>query len=87
MWKVWKFTVLMLGVLGIAAIIGLLVAGNSAYATPSPSDRDDRAISGPQRHSSSNCSTCHMPVKADFLNTYGLALRDAQMKFEEIETA
>jgi hypothetical protein len=26
-----------------------------------------------------------MPVKADFLNSYGLALREAQMKFDEVE--
>jgi len=32
-----------------------------------------------------SCTTCHMPVKADCLNSYGIALRDAKMNFTEIE--
>lgn len=32
-----------------------------------------------------SCVTCHMPAKEDFLNSYGLALRDAKISFEEIE--
>jgi hypothetical protein len=83
--NVWKFVAVMLGLLGAASVIALVAAGNTAYATPSlqtamiaryPSLRDTPLA---------NCVTCHMPVKADFLNSYGLALRDAQIKFEEIE--
>jgi hypothetical protein len=32
-----------------------------------------------------NCTTCHMPVTKDFLNEYGLALKEAKMDFEGIE--
>ena len=32
-----------------------------------------------------NCVTCHMPAKEDFLNGYGLALKDARMDFEAVE--
>ena len=72
----------MLKMLGLSE----LLQGNACRVrNAQSSDRDDIAISGPARHSSSNCGTCHMPVKADFLNGYGLALRDAEMKFEEIE--
>ncbi len=35
MWKVWKFAALMLGLLGAASVIGLLIADNAAYAMPS----------------------------------------------------
>ncbi len=31
------------------------------------------------------CSTCHMPVKEDFLNPYGLSLRAAKMNFQAVE--
>ncbi len=31
------------------------------------------------------CTTCHMPVVADFLNLYGLALRDNKMNFVAVE--
>lgn len=33
-----------------------------------------------------SCRTCHSPVITDFLNHYGLALREAKLKFEDIET-
>ncbi|MBI3535575.1 MAG: cytochrome c3 family protein [Deltaproteobacteria bacterium] len=31
-----------------------------------------------------SCATCHMPIKADFLNTYGIALRDSKLNFDAI---
>jgi hypothetical protein len=32
-----------------------------------------------------NCGTCHLPAKQDFLNGYGLALREARLDFARIE--
>ena len=32
-----------------------------------------------------SCTTCHMPAKKDFLNDYGLALKEAKMDFAKIE--
>jgi hypothetical protein len=32
-----------------------------------------------------SCTTCHWPAKQDFLNSYGLALKDAKMSFVEVE--
>jgi hypothetical protein len=32
-----------------------------------------------------NCGTCHLPAKQDFLNGYGLALREARLDFAKIE--
>jgi hypothetical protein len=32
-----------------------------------------------------SCTTCHMPAKKEFLNDYGLALKEAKMEFEKIE--
>lgn len=32
-----------------------------------------------------SCTTCHMPAKKDFLNEYGLALKEARMDFTKIE--
>ena len=67
------------------SVPGLFLLGDSAYATPSlqtafiaqyPSLRDTPLQS---------CTTCHMPVKKDCLNGYGLALKDAKMSFKEIE--
>jgi hypothetical protein len=65
--------------------VAVFLVGNLAVATPSlqtamlahyPFIRDTPIDS---------CTTCHMPVKADFLNAYGLALRDAEVKFEELD--
>ncbi|MHB9067237.1 MAG: cytochrome c3 family protein [Pirellulaceae bacterium] len=83
--KVWKFLALVLGLLGAAFVMGLLFGANAAYATPSLQTAMISRYPGLRDTPLQDCSTCHMPVKADFLNSYGLALRDAQMKFEEIE--
>jgi hypothetical protein len=32
-----------------------------------------------------NCATCHLPAKKDFLNGYGLAVREARLDFAKIE--
>ena len=83
--KVWKFAVIVLcPLVGITAI-GTLFSGNMAYATPSLQTAMIARYPGLRDTPLQDCGTCHMPVKADFLNSYGLALRDANMKFEEIE--
>ena len=85
MLKLLKLSSITLGIVIAVTTVVLLSLGQSAYATPSlqtmmisryPSLRDTPLQS---------CTTCHMPAKADFLNGYGLALRDAKMSFEEIE--
>ncbi len=79
-----KVMSLIAGMLLLAALMGLLLS-SSAFAIPSlqtamlaryPSIRDTPL---------NNCATCHMPNDKDFLNMYGLALREARMNFEEIE--
>jgi hypothetical protein len=32
-----------------------------------------------------NCATCHMPVEKDFLNTFGLDMKEAKLRFKDIE--
>jgi hypothetical protein len=85
MQKVSKFAAVMLCLLVAASVIGWVVVGNTAYATPSLQTAMIARYPALRDTPLQNCVTCHMPVKADFLNGYGLALRDAQMKFEEIE--
>lgn len=66
-------------------VAAVLPPGDSAVATPSlqtamlaryPFIRDTQV---------ENCGTCHMPAKEDFLNGYGIALRDAKINFAEVE--
>lgn len=85
MQKVWKFAVVVLGLVVGTAFLGTLFSGNKAYATPSLQTAMIARYPGLRDTPLQDCGTCHMPVKADFLNSYGLALRDANMKFEEIE--
>ncbi len=85
MLKMLKFSSLMLAALGAVSAVTLLITGSAAYATPSLQTAMISRYPGLRDTPLANCCTCHMPVKADFLNTYGLALRDAEMKFEEIE--
>lgn len=85
MWKAWKCAAVLLGLVSAAATIGMLVTGTTAYATPSLQTAMIARYPKLRNTPLQSCVTCHMPVKEDFLNAYGLDLRDAQMKFEEIE--
>ena len=76
----WSIVLIVFGL----CVSAVLPPGESTVATPSlqtamlaqyPFIRDTQV---------ENCVTCHMPAKADFLNGYGLALRDAKMSFEEV---
>lgn len=66
------FVVFFLQTNSVMAMPGLLTAFIARY----PDTRETKLAS---------CATCHMPSKEDFLNDYGLALREAKMSFEEIE--
>jgi len=68
-----------------AAVMGLVASQEPVLATPSlqtafvakyPATRETRLDS---------CTTCHMPNVKDFLNGYGLALKEARMDFSKIE--
>ena len=48
----------------------------TAFIAQYPEARDTRLDS---------CTTCHMPSVKDFLNNYGLALKEAKMDFKKIE--
>ncbi len=80
--KVWSIA---LGILLAAAVLAVFLRGEFAYATPSLQTAMVSRYPGLRETPLQGCGTCHMPVKADFLNGYGLALRDAKMGFEEIE--
>lgn len=76
---------LLSGAVLVVAEVTWFLAEEVAFATPSlqtafiaqyPSLRDTPLQS---------CTTCHMPAKQDFLNNYGLALKEAKMNFEEVE--
>ena len=62
-----------------------LLTANTVFATPSlltafiseyPANREGELDS---------CATCHMPVIKDFLNNYGIAVRDNRLDFKKFE--
>ena len=67
---------------GLAA---LLLISNSVQATPSMGTA--LLINYPEIRETqiNSCITCHMPNIKDFLNGYGLALKEAKMDFKKIE--
>lgn len=73
------------GVILVASVAALFTLGNSAYAIPSLQTAFIARYPALRDTPLQSCTTCHMPAKKDFLNGYGLALRDARMNFEEIE--
>ena len=85
MFKVRRIWALGTCVVAAMCVVAVFPTNHSAVATPSlqtgmlaqyPFIRDTQVES---------CVTCHMPAKKDFLNDYGLALRDAKINFKEIE--
>jgi hypothetical protein len=69
----------------VAISWAVLFVTQSVFATPSIQTAfvaKYPAVRGTQLDS---CTTCHMPVVKDFLNPYGLDLREAKMNFQEIE--
>lgn len=85
----------MLKLLKVISITGalLITAGGilwfvgveRAYATPSLQTAFISQYPALRDTPLQSCTTCHMPAKEDFLNGYGLALKDAKMSFVEIE--
>ncbi len=63
----------------------LFIAGDSAFAIPSLQTAFISQYPALRDTPLQSCTTCHMPVKKDFLNSYGLALRESKMDFKEIE--
>jgi hypothetical protein len=77
-------SVLFCGVIGIVSVAVFLLRSDAVLATPGlqtalvaryPAIRDSQI---------DNCTTCHMPVTKDFLNEYGLALKEAKMDFDAV---
>ena len=54
-------------------------------ATPSLQTALVARYPGSRESQIDNCTTCHMPVVKDFLNEYGLALKEAKVDFDAIE--
>ena len=71
-----------LGLVGLA--LALVVP--AVLATPSLLTRFVSKYPAVDETKLNSCATCHMPYVHDFLNTYGEALRDAQLDFAVIET-
>ena len=69
---------LMLFVVGITAV-------SSVFALPSLQTAFIAKYTDTRETRLDGCATCHMPVTEDFLNGYGLALREAKMDFTKIE--
>ena len=59
--------------------------GAPVYATPSLQTALVAKYPHVRETQLDSCTTCHMPVTKDFLNEYGLALKDAKMNFEQVE--
>jgi hypothetical protein len=72
-------------VICLAAVALVFVQGDRAMATPSLQTAMISQYPGLRDTPLQSCTTCHMPVKEDFLNSYGLALKEAKMNFVEIE--
>ncbi len=85
MLRMLKVPSITLGILLAACAAALFLVGQSAYATPSLQTAMISRYPGLRDTPLASCTTCHMPAKEDFLNDYGLALRDAKMNFDEIE--
>jgi c(7)-type cytochrome triheme protein len=63
----------------------LFLRGSAALATPSLQTALVVKYPGIRETQTDSCTTCHMPAKKDFLNDYGLALKEAKMDFAAIE--
>lgn len=66
-------------------LVVLVSAGGRLLATPSIQTKFVATYPTTMDTKLDSCVTCHMPVTKDFLNGYGLALRDAKLVFQTIE--
>ena len=84
MTKIRLFLVFPITVIGVGLAVFLL-ADNSAHAIPSLETALIKQYPALRDTQLQSCTTCHMPAKEDFLNDYGLALKEAKMDFKKIE--
>lgn len=72
--------------IAFAMVLGLLaVAAPGLRATPSLQTAFVATYPAVADSKLDSCGTCHMPAQEDFLNAYGLDLREAKLKFKAIE--
>ena len=81
--KISPVAVVLAAIVVSAAIFFLL--SNSALAVPSLQTAFLANYPDIRETQINNCTTCHMPNVKDFLNAYGLALKEAKMDFAKIE--
>ena len=85
MHKMTRVSSLIASVVFIGSVAGVLLHNRSALAIPSLQTAFIARYPFLRNSSLDSCTTCHMPVVKDCLNSYGVELKEAQMKFEEIE--
>lgn len=85
MGKMMRISSVIATIVFIGGLAGLLLQSRSALAIPSLQTAFIAQYPFLRDTSLDSCTTCHMPAEKDFLNGYGIALRDARMNFEEIE--
>lgn len=76
---------LLSGAMLATAEVTWFLGGEIAFATPSLQTAFIAQYPNLRDTPLQSCTTCHMPAKKDFLNGYGLALKEAKMNFEEVE--
>ncbi|NQT36164.1 MAG: hypothetical protein HQ581_01665, partial [Planctomycetes bacterium] len=69
----------------VAGVTIVLLGASSVFAIPSLQTAFIAHYPELRESQLNSCTTCHMPAKKDFLNGYGLALKDARMDFEKVE--
>jgi hypothetical protein len=67
----------------VAVTLALLVP--TLLATPSLLTRFVARYPAVDETKLNSCATCHMPYVSEYLNSYGAALKDAQLDFEAVE--
>jgi hypothetical protein len=78
----------LIGCVGLMSVVGIsvvLLENTPVHATPGLGTAFVSQYPFIRETKIDGCATCHMPVKKDFLNTYGLALKESKIDFESIE--
>src|SRR5210317_240723 len=69
----------------ITILIAVFVFPSLSYATPGILKMFLAQYPASENSQLSSCRTCHMPIQENFLNSYGLNLRDNGLDFSLIE--
>ena len=85
MLKTLKVPSVLFGILLAVSATAVFLVVDSAHATPSLQTALISRYPVLRETPLQSCTTCHWPAKEDFLNGYGLALKDAKINFEEVE--